>query len=103
MNTVNEQAAAAALLEGQCQALANADRVYGVPLVSEGFVVVPGSDRLTLLRPDGAVQCDHERLSVVISLTPEGVEIKPIVDRKRVLLTFLATLAIGLLALARHR
>ncbi len=108
MNSVNgalrvrAEAAMAAVLEGRCQALASADRVYGEPLCGEGYAVMAASDRLTLLGCDGAVRLDHERLSAVLTVTPAGVTVEPIVDRKRVVMTFLAALCAGLLAFSRR-
>jgi uncharacterized spore protein YtfJ len=109
--------------------LASAEAVYGQPLDGEGFrvftaVEVVGGmgfgfaacgdaaqgegeqaddDRPSLGVGGGGGAISAARPVAVISLTPAGVRIEPIIDGARVLVTFGIALGAGLLALARRR
>jgi len=97
----NRAAESAATLE-RIASLASAETVYGQPLVGEGFQVLAA---LEVALVDGLARGRRRtraRPVAVISLTAAGVRVEPIIDRPRVLLSFVVALGLGLLGLARR-
>ena len=91
------------VLETRIAALTSAALVYEQPLVSERFQVLPANAISAHTTAGGEHELDTKRPVAVISLTPAGVNIEPVIDRTRVLATFFVALGAGLALLARHR
>jgi len=91
-----------AALEARIAALTDAALVYEQPLVCDDFQVLTASAIGAHTSAAGEHELDTRRPVAVISLTPTGITIEPIIDRERVLKTFLAALGVGLAFLARR-
>lgn len=89
--------------EARLSPLVGADLVYDRPWEGDEFQVFAGYAIVGHASGDHEPRIEAERPVAVVSLTPQGVHIEPVISRWRIWCSLTVALGVGLACLRRHR